>query len=397
VDFCKAEASLDTPATPLLTPSFALLLLTTAIVGLSFSTYFLLPKFLAVELAADAATIGAVSAAALLSSVVFMPIVGVQVDRHGRRPFACAGALLLAASCAGMLFVDRVGALLWIVRVAQGAAFPLFYVSLSTIATDIAPRARVGQAIGLFGGIMIATNALGPALAEWGAARFSWNAVFAATVVAALVAAALAWILPDLHRPRARADATTMHTLVRRPGMLRVLVIAALAGWSFSSMFTFHQPWALASGFEHVSLYLAGFAGAAMIMRVGLGGLADRLGRLQVARMSLLLYVVAPLSLIWLPTLGLLATGALLGISHGLFFPALNAVAVDLASDHERGKAMAAYNGAFNVGFASGSYLMGYLAIAAGYPAIFILATVVCAIAFALLATTPARTHPPDF
>lgn len=387
---------MNTPAAPLLTPTFALLLLTTAIVGLSFSTYFLLPKFLAVELAADAATIGAVSAAALLSSVVFMPIVGVQVDHRGRRPFACAGALLLAIGCVGMLFVDRVGPLLWAVRVAQGAAFPLFYVSLSTIATDIAPRPRVGQAIGLFGGIMIATNALGPALAEWGAARFGWNTVFATTVLAALAAAVLAYVLPDQHRPRAREDATTMHTLVHRPGMLRVLVIAALAGWAFASMFTFHQPWALANGFEQVSLYLSGFAGAAMVMRVGLGGLADRLGRLQVARMSLLLYILAPLSLVWLPSFGLLATGALLGVSHGLFFPALNAVAVDLATDHERGKAMAAYNGAFNVGFASGSYLMGYLAIATGFPAIFVLATVICGIAFALLATTRAHPHPAE-
>ncbi|MGD9603167.1 MAG: MFS transporter [Gammaproteobacteria bacterium] len=380
-------------AEPLLSPSFALLLLTTAIVGLSFSTYFLLPKYLAVELAADAATIGAVSAAALVTSVIFMPIAGVQVDHHGRRLFAWTGALVLAVGSAGMLLVDRVGPLLWGVRVLQGIAFPLFYVALSTLATDIAPRARVGQAIGLFGGIMIATNALGPALAEWGAALFGWRAVFAATVVAALLAAVLARCLPDPHPPHARATATTMRELLTRPGMLRVLGITAMVGWGFASMFTFHQPWALANGFEKVSLYLAGFAGSAMIMRVGLGGLADRLGRLRVAQISLLLYIVAPLSLVWLPALGLLPTGILLGISHGLFFPALNAVTVDLARDNERGKAMAAYNGAFNVGFASGSYLQGYLAIQAGYPAIFWLATATCAVAFGLLATTRRPSH----
>lgn len=379
---------MNTSRPPLLGPHFALLLLTTAIVGLSFSTYFLLPKFLAVELAADAATIGAVSAAALLTTVVAMPAVGVQVDRHGRRPFACAGALLLAVGCVGMCFVDEVGPLLWAVRIAQGIAFPLFYVSLSTIATDIAPRERVGQAIGLFGGIMIATNALGPALAEWGAQHYSWRWVFIATVVAALVAAGLSARLPDAHRRQPAGSSAPMHELVRRSGMLRVLFIAALTGWAFSSMFTFHQPWALIEGYAEVSRYLAGFAGAAMVMRVGLGGLADRLGRLQVARLSLLLYVLAPLSLVWVSQLGLLATGALLGVAHGLFFPALNAVAVELARDDERGRAMAAYNGAFNVGFASGSYLLGHLAIAQGYPAIFWLATGVCAAASLLLFTT---------
>jgi len=382
---------LNASAEPLLTPAFALLLLATAIVGLSFSTYFLLPKFLAVELAADAATIGAVSAITLLTTVVVMPAVGVQVDHHGRRPYACAGALLLAAGCAAMCFVERVGVLLWAARIAQGIAFPLFYVSLSTIATDIAPRARVGQAIGLFGGIMIATNALGPALAEWGAALFGWRVVFGATVIAALLAAVLSRLLPDFHRPLGHGEATSMRSVVQRPGMLRVLIIAALTGWAFSSMFTFHQPWALVSGYERVSLYLIGFAGAAMMMRVGLGGLADRLGRVRVARMSLLLYIFAPLALVWLPALGLLLSGALLGLAHGLFYPAFNAVAVDLAGDHERGKAMAAYNAAFNLGFAGGSYLLGYLAFLAGYPAIFIMATVVCALGYLLLATAPRR------
>ena len=45
--------SLTSTPEPLLTPQFILMLITTSIIGLSFSTYFLLPKFLAVELAAD--------------------------------------------------------------------------------------------------------------------------------------------------------------------------------------------------------------------------------------------------------------------------------------------------------------------------------------------------------
>ncbi len=43
---------------------------------MSFSTYFLLPKFFAVELDADAATIGGLSAVSLLASVFCMPIRG---------------------------------------------------------------------------------------------------------------------------------------------------------------------------------------------------------------------------------------------------------------------------------------------------------------------------------
>jgi predicted MFS family arabinose efflux permease len=376
---------LNSDTQPLLTSQFLLLLITTAIIGLSFSTYFLLPKFLAVELAADAATIGSLSAVSLLASVICMPIAGVQIDRLGRRLFIYIGALLFAAACAGFLLVDRLGPLLWALRLLQGLAWPLFYLSLSTLATDIAPTARMGQAIGMFGAIMISTNALGPALAEWGARLFGWKAVFGATVVAALLAALLARFLHERHRPQAREATTTMLELVRRPGLKRVLIVTVMIGWTFGAMFTFYQPWALANGFERVSTFLVAFAGCAMVVRVGLGGIADRLGRMRVAQATLLLYITAPLSLIWLPTLGLLVPGALLGIAHGIFFPAFNAVAVDFALESERGKAMAAYNGAFNIGFAAGSYLLGYVAIATSFPTIFLISAATCAVAFALL------------
>lgn len=384
--------SLNSDAQPLLTPQFILLLVTTAIVGMSFSTYFLLPKFLAVELAADAATIGGLSAVSLLASVACMPIAGVQIDRHGRRLFVYIGALMFAAACAGFLVVDKIGPLLWTLRLVQGIAWPLFYLALSTLATDIAPKARMGQAIGMFGAVMISTNALGPALAEWTARTFGWPVVFAATVVAALLAAALARLLPDQHQAQARDETATMLELIGRPGLKRVLVVTAMVGWTFGAMFTFYQPWALANGFEQVSAFLVAFAGCAMVVRVGLGGIADRLGRMRVAKATLLLYILAPLSLIWLPTLGLFLTGGLLGLAHGIFFPAFNAVAVDYALESERGKAMAAYNGAFNIGFASGSYLLGYVAIATSFPTIFLIATVTCVAAFVLLVTT--RTGP---
>lgn len=376
---------MNTKPPALFTPQFVLLLITTAIIGVSFSAYFLLPKFLAVELQADAGTIGGISAVSLVASVLCMPMAGVQMDRRGRRVFVIGGCVLFAAACAGFLLVDRVGPLLWSLRVVQGIGWPLFYLALSTLATDLAPKERMGQAIGMFGAVMISTNALGPALAEWGANLFGWPAVFMATVVGSLIAAALARLLPEHHRPVSHAAASTMRELVRRPGMTRILVATLLAGLTFSSMFTFYQPWALACGFEHVAGYLAAFSACAMGVRITLGGVADRLGRLRVAKIMLLPYIFAPLSLIWLPQLGLVLTGGLLGITHGIFFPALNAVAMDHAPGDARGKAMAAYNGAFNIGFAGGSYALGYVALATSFPTIFVIAALCCAAGFLLL------------
>ena len=170
---------------PLLTVPFLLILVATALFGLAFSSYFLLPKFLATELAADPATIGGLSAVAMFASVLFMPVVGSEVDRRGRRPLSTLGAGVFAVASAGMLLVNEVGPLIWLLRGVHGAAFTLFLISLSTLATDLAPPQRLGQAIGLYGGVMISTNALGPALAEWAAYQYGWSVVFAATAGAA--------------------------------------------------------------------------------------------------------------------------------------------------------------------------------------------------------------------
>lgn len=368
-----------------MTGQFLLVLVTTAMFGLAFSGYFLLPKFLAVELDADAASIGGLSAVTMLASVVFMPIVGVQVDRRSRKLFGTAGAAIFAVASIGFLFVDSIGPLIWLLRTAHGAAFTLFYIALSTLTTDLAPARRLGQAIGLFGGVMIATNALGPALAEWLAREFSWTVVFAASAASATLATVLSLLVREpAHAPSDDAP-TGMLALIARPGLKRILLVAVLTGLAMGALFTFYQPWALELGYEHVSAYLIAFAGTAMVMRLGFGGLADRHGRLRVATVSLSLYVTAPLAVIWIDVFGLVICGALLGLAHGLFFPALNTVAVDYAAARERGKAMAAYHGSFNIGFGGGSYLLGYLAEATSYPVIFAVAAASCFTAFLLL------------
>jgi MFS family permease len=379
----------------LLSAQFALLLLATAFFGLSFSAYFLLPKFLATELAAEPSTIGAVSAITMFASVVFMPLVGIQVDRRGRKFFGCAGALTFAVASAGYLVIDSVGPLLWVVRILQGIAFTLFYIALSTLATEQAPPRRLGQAIGLFGAVMISTNALGPALAEWVSGRYGWPVVFGATVVTATLSAALTLLIRERFVEHPHAESVGMLGLLRRPGLKRVLTVAVMVGWTMGGLFTFYQPWALERGIEQVSGFLIAFAGCAMLVRTGLGGLADRLGRMRVATAALFFYVGVPFSLIWIDQIGLVLSGSLLGLSHGLFFPALNAVALDFAHARERGKAMAAYHGAFNVGFAAGSYLLGYVAMASDYPTVFAVAGATCLSAFVLLATT-AKPGVPD-
>lgn len=388
-----AEAPLDLDDAPVLTGEFAALLAATLAFGLAHSAYFLLPKYLAIELHASASEIGWISSLTWFANVALVAFVGVWIDRRGRLLFAYLGAGLMTLVCVGYLTVDSLGPWLSFLRVAHGFAFTLFFIAASTLAADVAPPQKLGQALGLFGAMMVSTNALAPAAGEWISDAAGWPAMFAATAAMAALSGVL--LLAVREHPHARGEAREIPGLASvfgRPGLATILVASGLAGVTFGAMFTFHQPYALSLGISRVSDFLVAYAIAAVFVRALLGGVADRLGRLLVAQFSLAVYGAAPIAMVLLGATGFSWIGALLGLAHGLFYPALNAVIAEGAEDDVRGKVMAVYNGAFNVGFSVGSLALGYVAEAAaaagsdGWGLVFTLGGVASFAALALLA-----------
>lgn len=371
--------------------AFALLLASVLVFGLSHSAYYLLPKYLATELGADASAIGAVSSATWFVVVVLAPVVGVGVDRYGRKRIAIFGAGVLTLACAGFLLVREVGLLLYALRLLHGVAFACFFVATSTLAADLAPPERMGRSLGWFGAMLVSTNALAPALGEWIAVRAGWHAVFATTAAFALGALALVTQIADTRAPHAVGAGPALLAVATRRGLPSLLVATALSGVAFAALFTFYQPWALALGQARVSDFFVGFSIAAVGVRTLFGDLGDRAGRRRVAAGALVLYGVATLAMIELRALGLLPLGLVVGLAHGVVYPTLNAVAVEGVGDDARGKVMALYNAAFNAGFSGGSLALGIVAESAGYPQVFALGAVACLLALPLLRSTAPR------
>ena len=80
------------------------------------------------------------------------------------------------------------------------------------------------------------------------------------------------------------------------------------------------------------------------------------------------------MSMAGLEWISLLFLGAALGLAHGFFYPSYNAMAVEEAGEHERGKIMAIFQGWFSAGGAFGTLGLGLLADTAGYPVVFLVA-----------------------
>jgi predicted MFS family arabinose efflux permease len=355
--------------------------------GLAHSGYFLLPKYLAVALHADASQIGLYASVTWLANVLCVPFVAVAIDRYGRLRFAFAGTALMAVTCFGFLAVDRLGPLLFALRVVHGLAFTCFFISTQTLAADLARPERLARVLGYYGSGFVVTNAIAPAAAEWLAARAGWHAMFWTTAAMSLVTLVLLAFVRE-RGVKSRSDSREVPGIgsaLARPGFLRVMAVSSLAGVTFAAAFTFHQPFALSLGIERVSDFLVAYSIAAVVARGPFGALADRAGRVRVTRFALVVYTAAAAAMPALAHLGLVFTGAAFGVAHGLFYPALNAFALEGARADVRGKVTGLFNGAFNVGFSLGSLGLGHVALAAGYGPLYAIGAVCSLAALALL------------
>jgi predicted MFS family arabinose efflux permease len=264
------------------------------------------------------------------------------------------------------------------VYVAQGlmgTAFVLAFNGAATLAVDLAPPERVGQAIGIIGAVNTTMNAVSTIVAETIADRHGWAVVFKIGAFAGVGALLLSLLMRETSIEE-RAE-QTVETTARAEGGLRfapwlpLLIATVLIGAAFTAVFTFHQPYAISLGIKELRVFFIGFTCAAVTSRVVFGGLGDRFGLRRVSCMAAALYSVAALIMVRLDPHRLWIYGAVFGIAHGVLYPTLNALVLGTMPPAWRGRAMAFYNGAFNVGSALSALGWGLVAMRSGYPSVF--------------------------
>ncbi len=381
--------------------------------GFAFSTFYLLPTFLVQELGAGPAEIGFVVGILGVSTVAFTVLAAEWIDRLPRRHAMALGALAMAVAAIGFTRVHTLGLAVEILRVLQGISYALVVTSVGTLMAELVPHERLSQALGLSGASMLVMNAVAPAVAEPLAATVGWRPVFLLAALAALVSTALALRIRErepaaaagrggegrrmAHRaadgqriagrssrgvPRRAVAAAT--ALASRNGLLVLLrgrlarqyaIILTLSGAAFGTVFTFQQPYALALGRERVGGFFVAYAAAAILVRVGFGHVPDRFGRYRVALAALVLYAAVVLAMAAMRPGLLEVFGAIFGLAHGVFYPAINALALIATPPHERGRIVAIFTGSFSLGLWAGPTGLGVVAARFGYPAAFVVAS----------------------
>jgi len=343
----------------------------------SLSCFILLPLYVH-RLGGTEAEIGLVQGVYSAAGILCQPVIGLWLDRIGRRFFMALGVSLLIASSAAFLVSHSI-VLLAALRVVQGLGFSTFFVANYMHVVDLVPADRRGWALGIYGVSGFLGTALAPVAGEIIVRRLGFPWLF---VLSVLLGGVAAWLVATTRgiRPPSMGEGPGIGSL--RAGLAEVLrlhmALTFFFGLGTGAMFTFLPTFGEGLGVHSVSLFYTAYAIAAVGVRVGGGNLIDTRGRratiipsmfVQGAAAGLLtamaLLVQPHMTVPVVPFLFL--AGLLAGGAHGFLYPALAALLMDVTPEARRGSVVGIFSAAFLVGNTLGSMVFGYVAHGLGY------------------------------
>jgi MFS family permease len=360
----------------------------------SLSCFILLPLYVQ-RLGGTEAEIGLVQGVYSAAGILCQPLVGLWLDRVGRRFFMVLGVVLLTAASAAFLLSNSI-ALLAGLRIVQGLGFSAFFVANYMHVVELVPVDRRGWALGIYGVSGFLGTALAPVAGEAIVRRFGFSWLFMLAVLLGSTAAVLVARTAGVRKPTMGAGPGLGSLRAGLADVMRLhMALTFFFGLGTGAMFTFLPTFGDGLGVHSISLFYTAYAIAAVGVRVAGGNLIDTRGRRSVIIPSMfvmaasagllvaLAFFVRPhMSLPVVPFLFL--AGLLAGSAHGFLYPALAALLMDVTPEARRGGAVGIFSAVFLVGNALGSMVFGYIAHGLGYRVMWSVLTVLLVAGFAL-------------
>jgi MFS family permease len=367
----------------ILNREFILVTLSGFIFFFNFHSFLLLPLRIQ-ELGGSESDIGFIMGAAGFSTIFTTPAVGILVDRWGRKWFMAIGGLIMALSTFPFAYIDTLNLLFPLLRVVHGAAFSLCFISAGTLTADVAPVQRRSQALGLFGVFTIVNYALAPFVGKRVVENYGFHVFFLTVFIFGFLSFLIAVLIRE--PVKARSDITDekgILTTLFRHGVLVSAFTLMISGSGFTPTLTFIPVFAKKIKIEAFDLFFVAYTLSALAIRILGGWIPDRFGKKKAAMPALLFFSISIIGISFASNVSnFIETGILFGLSHGLVYPSIYALVIDLSPVAERGRAFAICSVAFTLGGMLGSFIYGLIAQFWGFHIMYLTAGGVCLIGF---------------
>ena len=376
--------------TPLYTRQFVTIWIANFFNVASLGAFFLFPLFI-IDRGGSKADIGIMMGIMTLSSVLARPWISPMVDKIGRKKSYFIGTL--GNTIIPVIHIVFQGELssfyipLVAVRILHGMSIGLCFTAGITYVSDIVPKERLNEGLGMFGVTALVAMAVGPSIAEPIIQNFGFNAYFVTVSILASGALLLQFFIPETFIPPfSKEKQVTFFQVLKRKKVLAIAIVALFFGAGLATQGSFVSPYVAFLGLPNISIFFIAYSTAAVITRILGAKLADRVGEATLLPWSFVINALGYLALIWITNSWQLAlAGFITGCGHGMIFPSLNALAVRDEPIEIRGKISGTFTGAMDGGMFAGSFLMGFIGDGFGFTPIFIATAAIlltCAVAF---------------
>ena len=335
-------------------------------------------------------------AAALFSIVAVLcrPVIGWMLDNGKRKSILIIGLCGMCLMPIGYLVLATM-LLAFVCRMLHGASLAFSNTSTSTIATDIIPKQRFAEGMGMFGLATALATACAPALglALMDSMGFTTLFLFAAISIALALVLFLMLKTPVIqteHKP------FTVKGLLN-PDALPASCTALVFMLTYGALENFTAKFAAEQNLPSGGIFFAIMAVALLVTRLSAGKVTDRHGESMFAYSCNLAMLLAFLLMGLFPNLvTYLFSAVLAGFGFGGLEPALQSMAVAIAPPERRGSANSTFLCAYDIGIGVGGGIAGSLITAFGYRHMFVIMTVFNILSIVIY-TVWGRRHPSSF
>ena len=336
--------------------------------GMAYALFLHFSGFLA-DLGASDTQIGLIYGATAVASIAMRPLLGTVMDRYGRRPVIMVGNVLNVVFVLLYLTVSTLGPWVYVVRVGHGVAEAMLFSALFTYGTDVIPKSRRTEGIALFGVSGLLPIGIAGIVGDFVLSIAGFRELFLTAAGFAVITLFLSLPLSE-RRPTLKPGESPrgFWSIVTQRNLLPIWWMIGSFSTALTGYFVFIRRYVDDTGFGSVGLFFSTYVAVAILERVFLGWLPDRVGRMRVLYPSLGILVIGFLVLAGAGSwVGVAIAGAFCGAGHGFIFPILTALLVDRAPETDRGSAMSFFTALFDVGTLIGGPALGAIIDTAGW------------------------------
>ncbi len=355
-----------------------------------------LPTF-AAHLGALPELIGIIVAASTITGVFFKLPSGALSDVLGRKRMMVLGGVFFAAPPFLYPLIEDPWSLLAL-RFVHGFATAIFSPVASAYVAGLTETGR-GARLGWFSSANDLGSTAGPLIGGF-VLYFTTSYSLTYLLVGALgiLTLLVVLLLPDVDQPIHETKTFAVRAADFRQGLLEVLRtppiflaagIEAVMYLGYGAFLGFLPIYAKTVGLNdaQIAIVFGAQLALAMVAKPVSGRVSDRLGRIPVIVIGLLLCATAlPLIFRSESLMVFLLAAPLLGLGVGAVTPVTNALIADLSSARRLGAAMGVFGTIWDIGEAAGPMIAGFLIGALGYAATFdVLAAVIALVTVGLM------------